>query len=246
MPDDACHGACHSILDACHYARAFFFILFFQEKKMEREKPAAFARRIGVHKSTVTRAIQAGRLLLVDGQLDIAVNLARWESTKIGSRPDVAARHEAQRSGDTPNPIPATEKPADAPADRHEALEIPEAPLAQGTLPYYTARRLAAQNSLVRLGMQLRSQQRYPLDGVRREAYALGGTLRASLERMIDQTAPRLCVLKSAEERRALLSVETRQLRRDLQREFVRALRRLRSLHAGPLDTMTSSPSKKS
>jgi hypothetical protein len=61
------------------------------------ETPSEFARRLGVNKSTVCRAIQEGRLLASGGKLDVADNLRRWEATKPGTRADVAARHAAKR-----------------------------------------------------------------------------------------------------------------------------------------------------
>ena len=210
---------------------------------MDRVRPVDFARILGIHKSTVTRAIQSGRLIAVDGKLDVQENLRRWESTKAGSRPDVAARHASQRPQDSRTPVRTAENATAAQADtltdeksgpeREENLPADQAgssSLESGTLPYFTARRIDAQNKLVKLGMQLRAGRRYPVEGMRREALALGGTLRASLERLVDQTAPRLAVTSDRAARRDLLEAETRQLRRDLRREFVRSLRRLRAI----------------
>lgn len=221
---------------------------------MDRVRPVDFARILGIHKSTVTRAIQSGRLIAVDGKLDVQENLRRWESTKAGSRPDVAARHASQRPQDSRTPIRAAENATAAQAapltdektrpDREENLpaDIASSPsLEAGNLPYFTAQRIDAQNKLVKLGMQLRAGRRYPVDGMRREALALGGTLRAALERLVDQTAPRLAVTSDRAARRDLLEAETRQLRRDLRREFVRSLRRLRAIHAVGASTRAES-----
>lgn len=221
---------------------------------MEKVKPVDFARILGVHKSTVTRAIQSGRLIAVDGKLEVEENLRRWEATKAGSRPDVAARHASQRTQDSRMPIRtaenATTDHADQLTDEKSGPESEEtvpadqsgpSSLESGTLPYFTARRIDAQNKLVKLGMQLRAARRFPVEGMRREALALGGTLRAALERLVDQTAPRLAVISDRSVRRDLLESETRQLRRDLRREFVRSLRRLRSIHAGGAITRSES-----
>ncbi len=61
------------------------------------ETKAEFARRLGVNRSTVTRGVQQGRIL-VNGKGLVLINesLARWEATKAG-RYDVEARHAANR-----------------------------------------------------------------------------------------------------------------------------------------------------
>lgn len=200
---------------------------------MERERPAAFARLLGVHKSTVTRAIAAGRLLLGDdGKLDVADNLRRWVSTRSGTRPDVAARHQAQRIAagivtHAPTPeiasvaqettVSATIEPT---ADPAEAAE---------TLQDYQTRKITAENNLVKLGMALRSHRCYPLEDIRREALTIGATLRASLERLVDQSAPRLAIMTESRARLALLQEKTARLRAIINAEFPRALRRLRT-----------------
>ena len=61
------------------------------------ESKAAFARRLGVSRSTVTRAAQSDRLVInVDGLVLINESLAKWESTK-GARSDVEQRHAQNR-----------------------------------------------------------------------------------------------------------------------------------------------------
>ena len=91
-----------------------------------RETPAAFARRLGVHKSTISRAIAAGRLHLDGGFLDVDASLRLWQATKPGLRPDVLARHAAKRGQAIPEAHPAAATPRSAPArlgDNAEAAE---------------------------------------------------------------------------------------------------------------------------
>lgn len=196
-----------------------------------RETPAAFARRLGVNKSTVCRAIQSGRLILVDGLLEVASSLHRWKNTKTGQRPDVAARHAANRRLANPEATPE----AVAPPAAAEAAESPSPPPDDGadsgppSLATHTQELLAAQNAMARLSIQLRTHKRYPLESISREAQALGATLRSALERLVDQTAPRLAVQHDPDARRATLAGEVARLQRLLRREMPRALRRLRS-----------------
>ena len=75
--------------------------------------------------------------------------------------------------------------------------------------------------------MALRQQRSYPLDAIQREAQSLGGTLRAALERLVDQTAPLVAHADPAG-RESILRSAVVDVRRTLRREFVGALRRLR------------------
>ena len=214
-----------------------------------RETPAAFARRLGVHKSTISRAIAAGRLVLDGGFLDVEVSLRLWQATKPGLRPDVLARHAAKRSPAIPEAIPAAAAPRSAPETASDAQDDgdagtdpdrlldgdedgefspPAAAAGSPRLADYTQALLAAQNALARLSIQLRTHKRYPADAIHDEAQALGATLRGALERLVDQTAPRLAVQRDPSARRALLVEQVKALGRTLRREMPRALRRLR------------------
>jgi len=214
------------------------------------ETPAAFARRLGVHKSTISRAISAGRLVLDGGFLDVEVSLRLWQATKPGLRPDVLARHAAKRSPAMPGamlpapaPRSASEDAAAAEAEDDDAAtdldrllggdedgESAQPADAAGAprLADYTQALLASQNALARLSIQLRTHKRYPADAIHDEAQALGATLRGALERLVDQTAPRLAVQRDPAARRALLVEQVKALGRTLRREMPRALRRLR------------------
>ena len=214
-----------------------------------RETPAAFARRLGVHKSTISRAIAAGRLVLDGGFLDVDASLRLWQATKPGLRPDVLARHAAKRSPAIPEAIPAAAAPRSAPETASDAQDDgdagtdpdrlldgdedgefspPAAAAGSPRLADYTQALLASQNALARLSIQIRTHKRYPADAIHDEAQALGATLRGALERLVDQTAPRLAVQRDPSARRALLVEQVKALGRTLRREMPRALRRLR------------------
>jgi len=64
---------------------------------MSRESKSAFARRLGVDPAHVTRMAQAGRLVVVDGQIEVEASLARMEATKDPNRDDVRQRHAKAR-----------------------------------------------------------------------------------------------------------------------------------------------------
>lgn len=198
---------------------------------MTLETKAAFARRLNWNRSTVTRAAQAGRLVLVGGLVDVEPSLARLKATE-GGRTDVAARHAAERGQGEPAPIRTAEnaaKAATAPRSaENDAQPVTDADGAGRAR--YKAITLQFENQQIKLGMAMARGLRFSRQQVSREATALGAIVRSAVERVIDQTAPRLAVMTDGDRRRALLGAELRAVRRALRAEFPRALRRLRSI----------------
>lgn len=197
------------------------------------ESKAAFARRLGVNKSTITRAAEAGRLVLTPrGQVEVEKSLERWHATK-GARSDVAARHAEKRGADIPESAPveknATKARKTPGADSGAADGLPGSEPAGGSRARYKLAALHYENQSIKLEMALRRGLRYPLALVRQEAGGIGATVRAAIERIIDQTAPRLAVMRDDLERRRLIDAEVRRVRWMLKRELPRALRRMRA-----------------
>jgi len=224
------------------------------------ETPAAFARRLGVHKSTVCRAIKSGRLIVSSGMLDVADSLQRWENTKPGTRPDVLARHAAKRSAGIPAQPGADQAPqiaaqraaqtdseptanaasclsgthdetATAGVDERLTDESPVAARDAGdgpTIAYYRKVELIASINAAKLAIALRSGQRFARSDVEKHATAIGSTLRAALERLVDTTAARLTLAPTKDAKAALIRAETAGIRRLINRQFVRSLRTLR------------------
>jgi hypothetical protein len=64
---------------------------------MSRESKSAFARRLGVSPGYVTKLKDEGRLVLVDGEVEVGASLARMEATKDPNRDDVRQRHAQAR-----------------------------------------------------------------------------------------------------------------------------------------------------
>lgn len=197
------------------------------------ESKAAFARRIGVNKSTITRAAEAGRIVLTPhGKVEVEKSLEQWHATK-GARSDVAARHAEKRGAEVPG---AGHGPENAPKGRKtdstvggaaEDMAGIQAP--GGSRQRYKLAALHYENQSIKLEMALRRGLRYPLALVKQEAVGIGATMRAAIERIIDQTAPRLAVMRDDIERRRLIDAEVRRVRWMLKRELPRALRRMRA-----------------
>ena len=194
---------------------------------MTTETRAAFAARLGVNRSTVTRWIAAGRLVTTaDGdRVDVEASLARLKETE-GGRPDVAQRHADARGGALPLPTPGPDR-ENAPQAQEEAQEASEA-TTEGRARY-KAVLIHAETQQLKLAMALRRGWRYPLDEAGREAHALGGILRAALERFVDQIAPRLAGATDPAARLAILQSEAAKVARQIKQEFPRAMRRLRA-----------------
>jgi hypothetical protein len=225
--------------------------------KAERETMAAFARRMGVARSTITRAAQAGRVAVDrEGPVLVQASLQLWADTR-GNRDDVAERHAAARGQALPSPAPgqAQPSPATGPAAALAALVHAQAlprPLAApggpATAPATASADAAAdddadtsggaraqakaaalwwRNASLQLEIDLATAARLDRAAAISEAQGLGGTLRAAVERLIDQTAPRLAAAATDADRRRLLLTQLAIVRRELRREFPRALRRL-------------------
>ncbi len=98
----------------------------------------------------------------------------------------------------------------------------------EGSRQFYERQLQQTKNDHKALDFDLALGKRFLINDVRREAQALGNTLRASLERLVDQTAPRLAVTKDKKLRKQLLLDEIKKLNRVIKAEFPRAMRRLR------------------
>jgi len=190
---------------------------------MTTETRAAFARRLGFDRSRITQLAGQGRVVLTaDGKLiDVEASLARMAETADPGRMDVVERHAAARAGKGRAPAAA---PLPAPELSGDGLGLDPSGRARAK-----ALRMHYENSTLKLEMGLRRGLRYERAAVRREAGSLGAMLRAGIERVIDQTAPRLAAASNDLERRLILDKEIRRLRWMMKREMPRALRRMKS-----------------
>jgi len=167
-----------------------------------------FAKLIKRVPSYVTQLISEGRIVLTaDGkQVEVEASLAKLEQTASGANPAVAQRHEQARNGET-----------------DKALSLQD-----GSRAKFKSMVLHYENQIIKIEMMLRRGLRFEMTEVRKEAKAIGNVMRASVERLIDQTAPRLAVIKNKEERKLLLQSEIKKLNQIIKAEFIRSLRRLK------------------
>lgn len=193
---------------------------------------AEFARYLGVNKSNVTRAVQAGRIQReADGSIDFDKAAAAWHATG-GGRTDVSARHAQNRGAAIPMPHPqqknATARQSAPDVANIDAGNLPAADDGAGRAKA-KALLLHYENGQIKLEMALRRGLRYERSAVSRESTSLGATLRAGIERVIDQTAPRLAAASSELQRRQIIETEIKRLRWIIKRELPRALRRMKA-----------------
>lgn len=145
----------------------------------------AYADLKGWHRSTVTRLKQAGRLVLVDGLVDVEATDARLAGSTAG-RDDVAERHAAERAakvgaGETA-PI-RNEARADAQARKESALAD-----------------LAEMEAAQKRGLLI------PKEDVDAALKALGASVRARLDVLADQLAPVVAPVADLDETHAILA----------------------------------------
>lgn len=153
-----------------------------------------YAKRKGWNRSTVTRLKQAGRLVMVDGLVDVEATEARLADT-AGGRDDVAARHAAGRGevekvsrGGTPPPrVVGGEIRADAQARKESALAD-----------------LAEMEAAEKRGALI------PKEDVDAALKALGASVRARLDVLADQLAPVVAPVTEMDEVHALLAEQFR------------------------------------
>ena len=175
---------------------------------MSRESKSAFARRLGVSPSYVTKLAEHGRLVVVDGQIEVEVSLARIKATADPNRADVAQRHAKARdakrisgavalsAGGEGTDKGGAEKTAPR-GDMGNHLSESE-PVIQAAEVFRKARaakmHFEARRAVIRvakIGGRLAE-----VATIRKCAGNDGATLRSMLENLPDQAAPRLAPVR--------------------------------------------------
>jgi hypothetical protein len=185
---------------------------------MRRESNSDFARRLGVAPSYVTKLAQEGRIVVVDGQVEVEASLARMEATKDPNRDDVRQRHAKARDakrlaessgGAVAGVIDARQGvesgAASIPAgradsgDREAGDDEPEAgPVIQAAEVFRKARTAKMHFESRRAVMRVARLQGRLADMavIRKCAGNDGASLRSLLENLPDQAAPRLAPVR--------------------------------------------------
>jgi hypothetical protein len=214
------------------------------------EVVALFGRVLAA--STITRYHQAGKIVMDAGKIDVEASLARLTELGVGKiRPDMAEFHARKTREKGRHGKKSTSGISNYQSGKKNAPELPKQPVQDpapvgginepgepgehggGRLRYKTAL-IAYENQTLKLALALATGKRIPRTAALDAAGALGNSLRAAIERLIDQTAPRLAVTHDPARRAAILADQTARIRRAIEREFVNHLRRLRRLRSAP------------
>lgn len=172
---------------------------------------SAYARHRGWTPAYVSKLIAQGRVVLDDKKHVLVEETDAKIKATAGARDDVAARNAAARAG----------------AMTAASLPMPESDIPEGGRARYKAMAMHYENQCQKIHLALAQGVRFTTDEVKDEALGIGNTLRATIERLIDTTAPRLAVTKTKAERARILQMEVAALRKSLKNAFPRAFVRL-------------------
>lgn len=182
----------------------------------------AFAEQIGMSVGWVQKLVDTGRCVMTpDGKINGPASRALMAQTQ-GGRTDVAERNAAGRGGR------AAQDVAPPPADNTPPPSIDVGHTDGSSRAKAKALLMHYENSSIKLEMALRRGLRFERAAIKREAAGLGAMLRAGIERVIDQTAPRLAAASNELQRRQIIEKEIRRLKFMMKRELPRALRRMK------------------
>ncbi len=181
------------------------------------ETRAAFARRMGVDPAHITRAAQAGRLVLTeDGKVLVEPSIERYRATE-----DPSPVGESQR-----------ERHARRRAEKRSAADPqPQAPAASDADRLRQARADRAQHEAViaRLTRERLEGELAETASIRDAGERLGIALRTRLENLPDHLAPHLTTQTDAERVHALLVEAVEQALAEISRELAEWVARLRA-----------------
>lgn len=165
---------------------------------MTTESKSAFARRLGVAPSYVTKLAQAGRLIVIDGQIEVETSLALIETTKDPNRDDVRQRH-AQARDEKRQGRPAAVPPASEPKRPTKEAPQPAAqPMLKAASAFREARADRTHYQARTVEMRVAHSQGKLVDVavIRQCAANDGAMLRNLMENLPDAGAPRLVAVR--------------------------------------------------
>lgn len=178
---------------------------------MTTETRADFARRMGWNRSSVTRAVQDGRVVLSDGLVEVEASLE-----KINALASPYAHHRAhaqqlaeQRAGKTPT-VSAVEaamnayRPLDPPAEQVAAGESIEE--LNRRLKKAEADKREHEADMARMERETMAGNLIAREDVEFALDDFGATLRSLMENLADRLAPVVHPLQTIEETHAALS----------------------------------------
>lgn len=160
------------------------------------ESKAAFARRLGVNKSTITRYDQAGRLVLApNGKVKVEESLRLIAATK-GDRVDVSEKHGQQHAGSQQN-----DNDGITDDDMNATVEV--VGLNRATIQ---AQILTYGNKTLELEAEKMNGTMLDKEELFKQVSQNGKKFRVGMERLIDNLAPVLVNVHGSDARIAAIS----------------------------------------
>lgn len=171
---------------------------------MTTESRAAFARRMGWNRSSVTRAVQDGRVVLIGELVDVDASLE-----KIAALASPSAHHRAhvqqleeQRKTKTPGVMAAaTHAPSAPDITAHESIEELNRRLKKAE-----ANKREHEEAITRMERETMAGNLIAREDVEFALDDFGATLRSLMENLADRLAPVIYPLQSIEETHAALA----------------------------------------
>lgn len=189
---------------------------------MTIESRAAFARRLNVYKSTVSRAADAGRLVLTpDGQVEVESSLTRWHQTS-GARDDVAARHAEQRGAEIPQGGQGGDRVLAPFVGGTKDVQGAPKPGSESRAEAQTRKETAAAN-LMEMELEQQRKNLIPREDVDAALKSFAASTRARLDVLADQLAPVLAPVTTLDEVHALLAEHGRAILASIADDLQRA-----------------------
>ncbi len=172
-----------------------------------------YARRRGISNVAVHKAVKAGRITLVDGQVDPSTADRDWPSK---TNPGQLA-HRAQAPGRQADPDAGQEAPAADPPDTHNGAESGDKKNGSGAA-YGQARaiREGYQARLAKIEYEKQVGALVSADEMRVQAFKVARTARDSLLSMPDRLAPVLAGENNQFEVHRIMSEEIRRVCNDI------------------------------
>ncbi|GAB1369668.1 hypothetical protein MASR1M42_25010 [Azonexus hydrophilus] len=176
---------------------------------MTTETKSVFARRLGVAPSYVTKLAQAGRLIVVDGQIEVETSLALIEATKDPNRDDVRQRHAQARDGKRLGRPAATPPARETKTRQDKASGSPPAakPMLKAASAFREARadRMHYQARQAEIKLAVTQGKLSNVATINKCGATDGAMLRTLLENLPDQAAPRLAAVRDPAEAARIL-----------------------------------------
>lgn len=153
-----------------------------------------FAEMQGIHRSTVTRWKQTGRLVMTENnkKVDVEASLKKIKNTE-GHRTDMKEKHAQNRGHEI-----TEQEPKNSIEDDNEDMSATETTIGSERANI-KAKKLDFENKLIQLKARIESGETLYLDDFMKDIEKKATGIKSGIERLIDNLAPQLTGLSQTE-----------------------------------------------